>query len=172
MEAAVSHLRVIDTETGEVRESDLAYQVRDLLDQKAGFERTIAMQAKRIGTLERKVEEDEDPSTHPKGREIVALIERWMRATEHPKSKVSADRVKLVKSRLKDGYTVEQLELAIDGIGAFRYVTNGHRTRDGSPTNRHDRLGIALAGGEKVEEFARLGYQARKEGLVTWGGEE
>ena len=168
MEAA--HLRVVDTSTGEIREAadDRDYRIRDLEDQKAGLERTIAMQAKRIGTLERKVREEEDPSTHPKGKEIVALIERWMRATDHPRSKVSADRIKLVKSRLKDGYTVEQLELAVDGIGAYRYVTNGHRTRTGNPTNRHDRLGIALAGGEKVEEFARLGYQARKEGLVTW----
>lgn len=148
--------------------ADALYTIRDLEDKVEGHEQTIAMQSKKIGNLKRQLQEDEDPNHHPQGAEIVALIERWRNATGHPKSKISADRVKLVKARLKDGYSIEQLELAVDGIGACPFVVNGQRTREGTPSQRHDRLGIALAGGEKVEEFARLGHQARKQGWVTW----
>ena len=183
--ATAPHLQLVNTETGEVvtdcpdcRDKD--YKLRDLEDKVAGLMATVEKQARTIGALERRIAEEEDPNSHPKGKEIVAVIERWKRATGHTKAKVSADRVKLVKARLKDGYelTSEEwlpseptIELAIDGIAAFPYVVNGKRERTGKPSQRHDRLGIALAGGEKVEEFARLGYRARQEGLVTWGDE-
>ena len=117
----------------------------------------------------RRIAEEDDPAAHPLGKEIVALIERWKLGAGHAKSKTSADRVKAVKARLKDGYSIEQLELAVDGICAYPFVTNGGRARSGQPSNRHDRLGICLGGGEKVEEFARLGHAARKAG---WTPEE
>lgn len=181
-EPARTHLQLVNPETGEVHDgpsySDLLHQTRDLEDQLAGFKVTCEKQAREIGSLRRRIADDEDPTTHPQGKEIVALIERWMRGTRHNKAKVSADRVKLVKSRLRDGYPLTSddeypaeatLELAVDGIAAYPFVVNGQRVREGKPSQRHDRLGIALAGGEKVEEFARLGYQARKAGIVTWG---
>lgn len=158
--------------------SDLAHQLRDAEDKLDGYRQTCEKQARELGALRRKIADEEDPATHPQGAEIVALIERWMRGTGHVKAKVSADRVKLVKARLRDGYpltsedefpTEATLELAVDGIAAYPFVVNGSRVAEGKASNRHDRLGIALAGGEKVEEFARLGYQARKAGLVTWG---
>lgn len=147
----------------------LTYKLRDAEDLAAGHESTIRKQSREIGTLSRKLQEEEDPNSHPKGAEIVALIERWKRGTGHANSKTSADRVKLVKSRLKDGYSPEQIELAVDGIAAYPFVVNGTRTRTGRDSERHDRLGIPLGGGESVEKFAVLGYQARKAGIVDWG---
>ena len=91
-------------------------------------------------------------------------------------TKISADRVKLVKVRLRDGYPIASeepvptLELAVDGICAYPYVVNGQRVPTGKPSQRLDRLGIALAGGGSVENFARLGYQARKAGWTPSGG--
>lgn len=123
------------------------------------------------GRIARRIAEEDDPNSHPLGREIVVLIERWKLASGHAKSKTSADRVKLVKARLKDDYSIEQLELAIDGIAAYPYVgTGGQRFSKGKPGQRHDRLGIALGGGEAVEKFAVLGHEARGKGWTPEGG--
>ena len=163
--------RQLEEQRAELMKARTRRAADDLEDELAGAYVTIKKQNREIGTLRRKVEEEADPLSHPKGREIVQLIERWMVATGHPNSKVSDDRVKLVKARLKDGYTIEQLELAIDGLGAYRYVVNAQRKSEGKESQRHDRLGIALGGGEDVEKFAVMGHRARKAGLVTWGEE-
>ena len=59
---------------------------------------------------------------------------------------------------------IKLLADTIDGIAAHPFVVNGQRVPTGKPSQRHDRLGIALGGGEEVEKFARLGYAARKAG--------
>lgn len=166
-------------ETGEALTIEQAiHKVRDVIDERDGLVTLTRKQAKENAALQRRIAEDEDPNSHPRGAEIVELIQRWMRGTGHAKSKVSADRVKLVKARIKDGYEISAeewlpdiptLELAVDGIASHPFVVNGTRVPTGPKASRHDRLGIALGGGEKVEEFSRLGYKARKNGLVTWG---
>lgn len=155
-------LVIVDPQSGSITST-----ARDTI---AGLLEIVEKAGRTIGSLERRIKEEEDPAHHPRGKEITALIERWKVATGHNRSKVSGDRVKAIKSRFAEGYTTEQLELAIDGIAAFPYVgTGGQRFREGKEAQRHDRLGIALGGGEAVEKFAVLGYEARKRGLVTWG---
>lgn len=160
--------------TGESLSVEEAHRrIADLIDARDGLLALTEKQARDNRRLERRIEVEEDPHSHPQGAEIVALIERWKAATGHAKSKVSADRVKAVKARVKDGYAITDddpfpdhatLELAIDGIAAHPFVVNGQRVPTGKPSQRHDRLGIALGGGEEVEKFARLGYAARKAG--------
>jgi len=159
--------------------ADATYRIRDLLDERDGLLTLTAKQARENARLARRVAEDEDPNAHPQGAEIVALIERWKLGAGHPKAKVSADRVKLVKARISDGYPITDddplpghatLELAVDGLCAHRYVVNGHRVPDGTGSQLHDRLGICLAGGEAVEKFARLGYAARRAGWTPAEG--
>lgn len=132
---------------------------------------------KTIGSLERRVQEDADPNHHTKGREIVALIERWKRGTGKKTAKAGAQRVKLIKSRLKDGYPITSddwlpaeptLELAVDGLCAFPYRVFDRRQREGKKVNLDNDLTAALKDEKHVEQMARLGYQARKDGLVTW----
>lgn len=147
-------------------------KTRGVLYENEGLTKLTKKQARENARLEKRVAEDEDPMNHAKGKEIVGLVERWMRATGHTRSKVSGDRVKYVKARLADGYTIEQIELAIDGLGAFPYVHMGQRVQQGSKGERHDRLGIALGGGEPLEKFAVLGHEARRRGLVTWDEEK
>jgi hypothetical protein len=128
-----------------------------------GLLATTRGQAKQIGRLEREVKRLDDAEVHhPQRKEIVALVERWKQATNHPNAKVSKDRVEIVKARLKDGYTLDQLALAIDGIGAFPYVINGQRVKEGKPSQRHDALSLALKGGENLERFANLGAQVKE----------
>lgn len=167
MEAA-AHLTLVDPATGEVHQPDST--VRDLEDKVAGLLTTIQSQARKIGTLERQLVQD-DPTHHPKAAEMKKIVERWRRATGHPKARISKDRLDLVRARLKDEYTFDQIALAVDGLAAFAYVRSGKRVREGSPAERHDRLGIALGGGEPLEKFAVLGHEARKQGLITWEDE-
>lgn len=187
MEAARANLRLV-TEAGDfpwpgtgelVPVTEAHHRILDMQDKLDGYKQTVDKQARDIGVLNRRITEEEDPNSHPKGKEIVALIERWRTGANHPSAKISADRVKLVKARIKDTYPIRSddplpaeptLELAVDGICSHPFVVNGQRVRNGTAAQRHDRLGIALGGGEKVEEFARLGYAARKQGWTPEGG--
>lgn len=137
------------------------YRIRDLEDLNAGLRATVDKQARAIGVLERKLSAD-DPEQHPQRAEINALIERWKERLGHPKAKASKDRFDLIKARLKDGYTVEQIELAIDGLAAFPYVVNAQRSATGKDSQRYDQLKHCLKGGMELERFANLGFQARR----------
>lgn len=141
----------------------LIAELHEANEEISGLQTTIRMQAGRMTRLEKALE-DADPSTHPQHAAMVALVERWKRVCGHPRAKVSRDRLDLIKARLKDGYEVRHLELAIDGIAAYPYVVQGQRRREGHPSQRHDSLSIALKGGENTERFAVLGHKARGEG--------
>lgn len=129
----------------------------------------LELAERRIRKLEREkraLEEDAMAKREgdPQRQVILELIDKWRRCTGHPKANIyAADRFDVVKARLRENYTVEQIELAVEGIGAFRYVVDAQRVRHGSPGQRHDRLGIALGGGENLERMAVLGHQAKKE---------
>lgn len=156
-------------DTGElIPATEAVHRIRDLEDRLAGYKRTIDKQAREIGVLARRVAEDEDPHHHPLGAEIVALIERWKTYCHHVNAKMSADRVKLVKARIRDGYTTAQIALAIDGLAAAPYVVNAQRRPTGTDSQRYDQLKHALRGGEELERFANLGHQARKAGAIGW----
>jgi hypothetical protein len=85
---------------------------------------------------------------------------------DHPNSNAhAADRFDMVQARLREGYTPEQIAMAIDGIAAMPYVgPQGRQSHNGRGSKRHDRLGIALGSGEALERFANLGAQARRNG--------
>lgn len=120
----------------------------------------------RIRAYERKEEDirKEDPNRQL----ILSLIERWKTVTGHPKSNANAnDRFDLVRARFREGYTPEQVAYAIDGIGAYPYVTGpGERSREGEQKQRHDRLGLCLGCGEALERFANMGWHARRNGGI------
>lgn len=156
------HLRaVVSGETGEIhtgcpRCEDVGVEDLELA------ERRIRKLERQIRAMERDraAEREKDPQR----AEIMRLIELWKLRTNHPRANVNAgDRFDVVKARLMEGYSVEQIELAIEGISAWPYVGPEGRMRAGKATQRHDRLGIALGGGESLERFGVLGWQARKE---------
>lgn len=115
---------------------------------------------RQIKNLER--DRDAERAIDPQRWEIKRLIELWKELTGHTKSKTSADRFDVVKARLKEGYSVEEIELAIEGIAAYPYVTKTGRAKTGEKRDRHDRLGIALESGENLERFANIGHEARR----------
>lgn len=158
--------KLVDPETGELVDPDS--RILDLEDQIAGHITTIKAQSRRIGQLERQLTAD-DPEHHPQKAEIFDVIAHWQKVTDHPNAKPSKDRFDLVRSRIKDGYELEQIKLALDGIGAYRYVVNAQRKTHGNPSQRYDQMEHALKGGQKLERFANLGHEARKQGWTEEG---
>ena len=163
----------INPETGEIR----CQHCRDNENRVEGYRLTVDKQAREIGTLTRKLRDEDDPHNHKLGTEIVELIDRW-RDLCHPKATVGRARVKMVKARLSDGFALGSedhlpdhptLELAIDGVASHPYLLYGKRQRAGPEANRYDDLKDALGDEPKVEESARAGYVARKAG---WTPEE
>lgn len=157
---------------------DASYRVRDLEDQLDGYRRTCDKLTRENGALHRKLTAALDPENDPAGREITALIERWRDAC-HSKAKVSQDRVKLVKARLKDGFPISSddelpdhptLELAVDGVASHPFLLFGKRRREGNESSRYDDLKDALGDTAKVEQAARVGYAARKAGWTREDG--
>lgn len=59
----------------------------------------------------------------PKREVICDILEHWKQRTGHLGAQVPVDgkRFKVVKARLNDGYTPDQLKRAIDGVAAFPY---------------------------------------------------
>jgi hypothetical protein len=152
-------LKLVDPETGELVEHVCpGCEERDV--QIAGLHQTLDMQARKLGRLERQLADEDPASHHPQSKEIGELIDHWKAVTGHPRAKRSKDRYEVIKARLKDGYTLDDLRLAITGIGAFPYNRNGRREREGRPSERYDKLSIALGSGENVERFANLGARA------------
>lgn len=162
MSEASLRLVEVDSETGEVA-GDGCARCRDVeIDDYANLEKENRRLLRKINQLERDKEETRQKDSNRS--KILELIELWKVETGHLRSNAhSADRFDIVKARLKEGYTFDQLELAIRGMGAAPYVVNGQRVSEGKPVNRHDRLGIALGSGEQVEKFANIGYGIAKD---------
>lgn len=158
-------LHLVDRNTGEIH-SDCPH-CSALAEEVVGMRATVSSQAAMIGRLKGKLEA-QDPESHPKHKEMSALLTRWRVATNHPKAKASKDRYDLLRARLNDCYDPSEIELAIDGLGAFPYRSFDKRLREGDPSQRDDQLSVCLKSGEALERMANLGAIARKNGWVTW----
>lgn len=152
-------LALVNTETGEVEHHGCP-DCEAAQDEIAGLTVTIHSQAGIIGKQRAALEERLE--NHPRKAEITDLIDHWRKATGHKRSKVSADRVKMVADRFRDGYSPDQLRLAIDGLAAFPYRSYGDRLPNGTPAQRDDKMSTALDSGESVERFANLGARAKR----------
>lgn len=159
-ESRPAHLALVDTETGEVAGCPRCREVA--VEDVAHLEGELRKAHRKIARLEadKQREREGDPQRH----QIIELIERWKMATGHPRANAhTADRFDLIRARLREGYTVEDIELALDGLGHFRFVVDGRRSRKGQRHQRFDQLSNALSNGERLERMANLGHQARKE---------
>jgi len=160
-----SNLRLIeiDEATGEVQNPDGCVRCRDVeVFDLLAAEKENRRLLRRVNSLQRDKEQTRQADSNRS--KIIELIELWKESTGHGRSNaMSADRFDVVKSRLREGYTFEQLELAVKGIGNYPYVVNGQRVATGPASHRHDRLGIVLGGGESVEKFCNLQHQYEQE---------
>lgn len=160
---AKPHLRaVVDGESGELHARPCPRCEDVELGDLENAERRIRKLERQIRALER--DQEAARQADPQRKIVLERIENWKRLTGHPRANINAgDRFDVVKARLAEDYTPEQLDGAIYGLAKFPFVGPEGRMRQGKPNQRHDRLGIALGGGEAVERFFNLGIQAKRE---------
>lgn len=163
--AEQSHLRVVDGQ-GEVHDYD-SYGCPRCKEVQIGDVQLLETRCRKLERHIKNLERDKQAEREldPNRWEVKRLIELWKEKTNHPRARISADRFDMVKARLAEGYEVEEVELAIEGLAAYPYVNAKGRSATGKRSERHDRLGIALTNGEALERFANMGHEVRKEAL-------
>lgn len=96
----------------------------------------------------------------PDAETIGDVLSYWKDKTNHPRSQIPVDgkRWRIVKARMKDGFTADQLRRAIDGVAAFPWEgAYGERFADpGEGRKRKDDLSHAMGDEEKTERRIRL----------------
>lgn len=158
---------------------DAHHRIQELKEGKDALHRLLEERERKYRRQEKLLEEEANPLSHPKGKEIVDLFERWKQGSGHPKALLGLNRMKLIKARLKDGYPIKgdneaSLELAIDGICAYPYAVYDKRFAEGRKQDRRDDFELALKDEKHVESLARLGWTARREGWTPdhgWRGQ-
>jgi hypothetical protein len=81
--------------------------------------------------------------------DVVLVFEHWRRVMSKPTAKLTKGRAARVRDRLREGYTVEQLQRAVDGCKASAF----HQGQNDRGTTYND-LELICRSGEKVEQFS------------------
>ena len=97
------------------------------------------------------------------GVEVKEVFEHWKLVMHHPTSQLLEKREKLIKARLKSGYSVEQLKLAIDGHAKSPFHKN----------SKFDGIEYSLRE-TNIDKFIKYGEMTdddfkRNNGELNWG---
>jgi hypothetical protein len=79
------------------------------------------------------------------------VFEHWRTVTSRPSAKLSSDRVTRIRARLREGYSVEVLQRAIDGCSGSPFHSGENEQR-----TRYDDLVLICRSGATVERFAEM----------------
>lgn len=91
---------------------------------------------------------EDDTSSDNAPQAVREVFEHWQTVMNHPTAKLGSDRKRIISARLKDGYTVEDLQNAITGCSLSPY----HMGQNEQGT-RYDGLDLILRNSEKVDSF-------------------
>lgn len=80
---------------------------------------------------------------------VKRIFARWQRTLDHPHARLTPDRVRAVKARLREGYTEAQINAAIDGCAASPFHVG-----ENEQGTRYDDLTLICRSGSKLESFA------------------
>ncbi len=98
---------------------------------------------------------EDEPSTDrrapPKRDDSLAVFEHWQGVMGHRTAKLDAKRVKAIKGRLKDGYTVDDLCRAIDGCK----LSPHHQGKNDAGTI-YDDIELICRDGPHVDNFRKI----------------
>lgn len=80
--------------------------------------------------------------------QIDEIFAYWQKVMDHPTAKLISSRSRAIAARLNEGYTVDEIKLAIDGCrsSSFHMGDNLHRTV-------YDDLTLICRDGAKLEQF-------------------
>ena len=147
-------LRLVDTASGEL--TDPTTVIVGLEEVIAGLERDLRAKRTTITKLENALtDKAEAHALYPQAEIVFA---HWKRACNHPRSLLGEKRREAILSRLKEGYTVEQLCKAVDGLA---YDPNQKPRKNGS-MERYDDLEIAMRSDQNVERYANRAPRTEK----------
>lgn len=152
--SSARHLRVVDTETGEIHENP------DPSETIKALEAALVRAQSTITGLKAKYANDR--ATYAKRSLVEDIIDDWKVATGHPKSKRTDDRFDAVKNYLEKGYTREHFEMVLAGLKAYPYVVYGVRRASGSKSDRKDDIAYVCEKGRRFEDLAVLGHELKK----------
>jgi uncharacterized protein YdaU (DUF1376 family) len=89
----------------------------------------------------------------------VEVFSYWQLKHNHPQAKLDAKRLKAIKARLSDGYTVGELCEAIDGCGLSPHHMGQNETR-----TVYDDIELICRDGPRVDKFIKLARQGGAQG--------
>ena len=89
--------------------------------------------------------------------DVQEIFDYWRTVCAHPRSRLDAAREKVIRARLADGYSKEDLLLAIEGAACspFHQGDNDRHTV-------YDSITLILRDADHVDRFCQMGEQAMK----------
>lgn len=118
-----------------------------------------------------------DAPTSVAGEMVNAVFSYWQNQRGHERAKLDKKRASAIKARLKDGYTVEYLCSAVDGISK-----SSHHMGQNDSGAVYDDIELICRNGPNVDRFAKLagavnsgisaGLQRQIDVLNDWIGQE
>ena len=104
-----------------------------------------------------KTELDKARGQHVGQADANAVFDYWCgKLSKRKGTKFGEKRQRVVKARLRENFTVDELRLAIDGCARFPFVTGQGRRAEGKPSERYDDLELICRDETTVERFMAL----------------
>jgi hypothetical protein len=99
----------------------------------------------------KEIDKKEEEKKNTSSPEILRVFSYWQTRLGHQSAKLTPERIRFIKGRLKDGYSLEELESAIDGCknSPYHMGQNDHG-------KVYDGIDLIFRNGSKVEQF--IGY--------------
>jgi len=151
--SAAPHLRLVDTETGEIVEHD------DPVAENKALRASLTRAENVIKGLRASLADQR--KTYPKRSLVQDVFEDWQARTGHKRSKLTDDRFDAIKSLVEKDYTFEHFQLVNAALAAFPYERYGRRYETGQKAERKDDIGWVCEKGRRFELLANLGHELR-----------
>jgi hypothetical protein len=91
----------------------------------------------------------------PQAAQIAEVFAYWQDKCNHPQAKLKADRKRKVLARLREGYTVDEIKLGVDGAAQAPFVAENGR--------RFDDLELICRNSTKLEGFMERAHSVAKD---------
>jgi hypothetical protein len=144
--SAAPHLRLIDTETGEVQDHTSCPRCAEAIAEAEAWERKLLAADREIQRM--KADKDAKMRADKLYPEAERLFQEWQEECGHPNSEFGPDRIRLALAALKlyKGEKRVYLSWAILGAKHGAFVDD--------KGEKHDRFGLIFRGSEEIEKNA------------------
>lgn len=160
--SAAPHLRLINTETGELHaETTDCPGCADARAEAETWEQDVLKLKRQIKQM--LADKERERKEYAARVVVLDVFDEWREKTGHKNSKLTADRFDGIRRMLETEYTREQFSWMIDGLAAYPYQRYSARFAEKVPNSeRRDDVAYACKTGERFEKLAVLGRQSRE----------